>query len=63
MLGFRFSGSREISSSKATGMSMAMLNHQTFGQFLFSPGLWIGLLIAATFLAATVRLRRYREPI
>jgi ABC-2 type transport system permease protein len=33
------------------------------GRFLASPGLWIGLAIAAAFLAAAVRLRRYREPI
>ena len=32
-------------------------------RFLASPGLWIGLLVAAAFLAAAVRLRRYREPI
>jgi len=31
--------------------------------FLSSPGLWIGLALAAVFLAAAVRLRRYREPI
>jgi ABC-2 type transport system permease protein len=31
--------------------------------FLSSPGLWIGLAFAAAFLAAAVRLRRYREPI
>jgi ABC-2 type transport system permease protein len=35
----------------------------TPGRFLTSPGLWIGLLFAAAFLAAAVRLRRYREPI
>jgi ABC-2 type transport system permease protein len=35
----------------------------TPGRFLGSPGLWIGLLFAAAFLAAAVRLRRYREPI
>ena len=33
------------------------------GRFLSSPGLWIGLLVAAALLAAAVRLRRYREPI
>ena len=32
-------------------------------RFLSSPGLWSGLLFAAAFLAAAVRLRRYREPI
>ncbi len=35
----------------------------TPGRFLSSPGLWIGLIVAATFLAAAVRLRHYREPI
>jgi ABC-2 type transport system permease protein len=33
------------------------------GQLLSSPGLWIGLLFAAAFLAAAIRLRRYREPV
>jgi ABC-2 type transport system permease protein len=33
------------------------------GKFLSSPGLWIGLAVAAGFLAAAVRIRRYREPI
>ena len=32
-------------------------------KFLSSPGLWIGLVIAAVFLAATIRLRRYRGPL
>jgi ABC-2 type transport system permease protein len=31
--------------------------------FLSAPGLWIGLVIAALFLAVAVRLRRYRGPI
>lgn len=31
--------------------------------FLTRPGLWVGLAFAAAFLAAAVRLRRYREPI
>ena len=37
--------------------------HITPGRFLSSPGLWIGLLITAGFLAAAVRLRRYQGPI
>ena len=32
-------------------------------KFLTSPGLWIGLVVAAAFLAATIRLRRYRGPL
>jgi ABC-2 type transport system permease protein len=39
------------------------LDALTPGKFLSTPGLWIGLALAAAFLAATVRLRRYREPI
>lgn len=35
----------------------------TPGRFLSSPGLWIGLALAAAFLAGAIRLRRYREPI
>jgi ABC-2 type transport system permease protein len=34
----------------------------TPGQFLVSPGLWIGLAITALFLFAAARLRRYRGP-
>jgi len=32
-------------------------------KFLTSPGLWIGLVFAAAFVAAAVRLRRYRGPL
>lgn len=39
--------------------AMTLIPHHFFSQ----PGLWIGLAIAAVFLAAAVRLRRYRGPI
>jgi ABC-2 type transport system permease protein len=32
-------------------------------KFFSSPGLWIGLVIAAVFLIGTIRLRRYRGPL
>jgi ABC-2 type transport system permease protein len=32
-------------------------------RFLSAPGLWLGLVFAAAALAATIRLRHYREPI
>jgi ABC-2 type transport system permease protein len=32
-------------------------------KFLSSPGLWIGLIVAAGFLIAAIRLRRYRGPL
>ena len=39
------------------------MTHITPDAFLASPGLWIGLIIAAAFLAAAVRLRRSQGPI
>jgi ABC-2 type transport system permease protein len=39
------------------------MTHVALGSFLSSPGLWIGLALAAVFLAAAVRLRRYQGPI
>ncbi len=38
------------------------LTQLTPGRFLSTPGLWIGLFLAAAFIAAAVRLRRNREP-
>ncbi len=60
LLGYLFGGGPEIATGK---MAMAPLTPLAVGQFLINPGLWIGLVVAAAFLAAAVRLRRYREPI
>ena len=35
----------------------------TPGRYLSTPGLWLGLIFAALFVAAAVRLRRYRGPL
>jgi ABC-2 type transport system permease protein len=35
----------------------------TPGRYLATPGLWIGLIFAAAFLIAAIRLRRYRGPL
>jgi hypothetical protein len=40
-----------------------MVSALTLAEFFSTPGLWIGLAVATIFLAAAVRLRRYREPI
>ncbi|HYM78241.1 MAG TPA: ABC transporter permease [Candidatus Dormibacteraeota bacterium] len=42
---------------------MDPMTHLTPGRFLMSPGLWLGLIVTAGFLAAAVRMRRYRGPI
>jgi ABC-2 type transport system permease protein len=68
LLEHRLSGGQEGAAFTAGGMSgdgiaMGPLTHIHPGQFLISPGLWIGLAIAAAFLAAAVRLRRSQGPI
>jgi ABC-2 type transport system permease protein len=59
----RISGSEAGGDFSKGSTSMDHMMDLTPGRFLSSPGLWIGLAVAATFLAAAVRLRRYREPI
>ena len=44
------------------GMAMEPLARIHPMEFFVSPGLWAGLALATVLLAATVRLRRYREP-
>jgi len=39
------------------------LSQLTPGRYLSTPDLWIGLAVAAVFIFAAVRLRRYRGPI
>jgi ABC-2 type transport system permease protein len=57
----RFSGPE---STHAAGHdSMSSMFSIDAATFFSAPGLWIGLVVAAIFLAAAVRLRRYREPI
>lgn len=47
----------------AKGNSINSLSQLTPGKFFATPGLWIGLALAAVFLAAAVRVRHNREPI
>jgi ABC-2 type transport system permease protein len=61
----RLVGSRLIGDTQTPGYMFPSgpMTHITPGIFLTSPGLWIGMAIAAAFLAAAVRLRRYQGPI
>jgi ABC-2 type transport system permease protein len=45
------------------GNPMDPMTHLTPGHFVSSPGLWIGLIVTAAFLAAAVRLRRSQGPL
>ena len=59
----RFLGGPEATSSSPGSGTMDSLKLATVADFLSSPGLWIGLALFVAFLAAAIRLRRYREPI
>jgi len=62
LLGSRVGGGAEAVAF-APGSVLDPMTQLTLGKFLSSPGLWIGLAVAAAFLAAAVRLRRYQGPI
>ena len=62
MLQYRLMGP-EPSAAAPNGTLMETISALTLAQFLSTPGLWIGLGIAAALLFAAVRLRRYRGPI
>ena len=64
MVGSRLMGATPTVASTSPDMFPTdPMTHIAPDHFLSSPGLWIGLALAAVFLAAAVRLRRYREPI
>lgn len=64
LLGDRFIGSTSPEAvTKGDAFPTSPMTHITPGTFLTSPGLWIGLLIAAAFLSAAIRLRRRSGPI
>jgi len=64
LVGSRFIGaSPTVASTTPDVFPTDPMAHIHPAQFLSSPGLWIGLLVAAAFLAGAVRLRRYQGPI
>jgi ABC-2 type transport system permease protein len=62
-IGNRFAGRPEGADFTTTGSMLDPLMRMTPGRFLVSPGFWLGLVVAAAFLAAAVRLRRSRGPV
>jgi ABC-2 type transport system permease protein len=66
ILKYRIHGPGEIDFSSPTmAPNMSMNTHMSISpaQFLATPGLWTGLLLAAFFIAAAIQLRRYRNPL
>lgn len=63
MLEYRFFGPATDAVIRHGAMPMDTMTRLTPGRFLATPGLWTGLALTAVFLAAAVRLRRYRAPV
>ena len=63
MLKYRFMGFAVEAFAFDAHRTIDSLAQLTPGKFLSTPGLWIGLVVAAILIAAAVRLRRNREPI
>jgi ABC-2 type transport system permease protein len=61
LLKYRFGGGPEDGTLTGANMSMNLPTFHSVGRFLVNPDLWLGLAVAAAFLAAAVQLRRYRE--
>lgn len=61
ILGARISGGMRDSDAANSGVNM--LGHFHPLHYLSDPGLWLGFVVAALFLAGAVRLRRQRAPI
>jgi ABC-2 type transport system permease protein len=62
IIGRRFGGGTEAITVPG-GSPMDPMTHLTPAHFVSSPGLWLGLIVTAAFLAAAVRLRRSQGPI
>jgi ABC-2 type transport system permease protein len=63
MVGSRLIGATTDASTSPDMFPTDPMTHIAPAHFLSSPDLWIGLALAAMFLVAAVRLRRYRDPI
>jgi ABC-2 type transport system permease protein len=64
MLGYRVTGAmREAFVSSGQQGNVHRITQLDPAGFLSAPGLWVGLIAAAAFLAAAVRVRKNREPI
>ena len=59
----RFLGPMSHSTMPAGKAPMSLAEELIPKHFFAEPGLWIGLAVGAVFIAAAVRLRRYRGPI
>jgi ABC-2 type transport system permease protein len=62
VLQYRLTGGGLEAFTVPGSLPMNPMTHPTPGQFLISPGLWMGLAVTAVCVATAVRLRHYRGP-
>lgn len=60
---YRLSGPEAFVQPTHSSTQMDWAKHIDLGRFLSTPGLWVGLAVAAGLLLAAARARRYRGPI
>jgi|HubBroStandDraft_6_1064221.scaffolds.fasta_scaffold00044_16 ABC-2 type transport system permease protein len=63
LLIYRVTGPENFDMTEPGSAAIHPMMHHGVGGFLSTPGLWTGFVVAAIFLAAAVRLRRYQGPI
>jgi ABC-2 type transport system permease protein len=63
LLQYRVAGPETYAMASRGDNAMSAMAPVDLGKFLGAPGLWLGLLVAAAFLAGAVRLRRSQGPI
>ncbi len=63
MLKYRFNGNGVGDNFTMKNVSMYGMSNMNPGTLLASPGLWIGLVVAAIFLFGAMQMRRYRGPL
>lgn len=63
LLLYRVTGPEPFDMGQSGMPGHSMMGNLSLVKFLSTPGLWTGLIVAAVFLAAAIRLRRYRGPI
>ena len=63
LLQYRVMGAMSLAFGAHTAGDVNRLSDLSPGNYLSSPGLWLGLMFAAACIVAAIRLRRNREPI
>ena len=63
LLAYRVAGVLDLAFADHPHGQMVLWAHLDPVRFFSSPGLWLGLIVAALFFSGAVWLRRYREPI